>query len=312
MRVLVFGAGVIGRIYAGRLIEAGHQVSLVCRARTAANIEANGIVLRRNGTVAEVVRPPVFSRVSDAGSFDVALVAIRRDQVREALPLLRLIQSDTIVSLIDLPLGLDELSVALGRERYVPAFPGVGGSIGRDGVVDYLEVKQQPTTIGWSPHPPVATALFSSAGFATATTRDMTAWLKTHAVFISAFESSIVHCGGDVVALANDRVAVRDLVLAVREGFRGLHSIDVPVLPTALRVVFLTMPAWFGIRYWGRALAGPLGALGMAQHSQASRGTELPALQDDVRTILEGHPTPLLDAIFDGALGSLPAKKRLA
>jgi 2-dehydropantoate 2-reductase len=312
VRVLVFGAGVIGRIYAGRLIEAGHEVSLLCRTQTAADIEANGIMLRRNGRLAEVVHPRVLSHQSDAGSFDVALVAVRRDQVTDALPLLRHIQCETIVSLIDLPLGLDELSDALGRQRYVPAFPGVAGTIDRHGVVDYLEVRQQPTTIGWSPHAPVASALFSSAGFPTATTRDMAAWLKTHAVFISAFESSILHHNGDVVALARDAREMHDLVLAVREGLRTLQAIDVPVLPTAIRVIFLAMPIWFATRYWSRALAGPLGVLGMAPHSLASRETELPALQVDVRMMLKERPTPLLDAIFAGAVGRLPAKKRVA
>jgi 2-dehydropantoate 2-reductase len=312
MRVLVFGAGVIGRIYAGRLLAAGYQVTMLCRGSAAAEIAAHGIVLRRNGALAEPVRPRIVTAASAAGEVDVALIAIRRDQVSAALPALQLIQAHTIISLIDLPLGLHELSDALGAGRYVPAFPGVAGAIEPSGIVDYLEVKQQPTTVGLAPQTPIALALLASAGFATATSADMAAWLKTHAVFISAFESSIVRYGGDVVALANDRFAVRDLVLAVREGFRGLHSIDVPVLPTALRVIFLTMPAWFGTRYWARALAGPLGGLGMAPHSQASRATELPALQDDVRTILNGHPTPLLEAIFDGALGRLPAKKRLA
>jgi 2-dehydropantoate 2-reductase len=298
MRVLVFGAGVIGQIYAGRLSAAGHSVSLVCRPTTAARIKATGIILCRNGIVSAPVFPKIVVDAADAGIVDIALIAIRRDQVVAAAPELRRIQATTIVSLIDLPLGIEELAEELGAERFVPAFPGVAGVQRSDGVVDYLEVDQQPTTVGRSPREPLVTALLRSARFSTGVSNDMRAWLQTHAVFITAFESAIIGSPGGLSALAANSSGVRSLVLAVREGLIALRKRNTPILPTSIRVIFLVMPVWFATRYWRRALAGPLGALGMAPHSLASRETELPALQDDVRAILRGQNTPRLDAIF--------------
>jgi 2-dehydropantoate 2-reductase len=300
MKVLVFGAGVIGRIYAARLLAAGYDVSMVCHAATADEIRTSGIVLRRNGVLAESVHPRVFLRASEAGSFDIALIAIRRDQVESARRALREIKAATVVSLIDLPLGLRKLANVFGAERYVPGFPGVAGTICSDGVVDYLEVDQQPTTIGRTSEVSLVAVLFNSAGFRTVTSRDMSAWLQTHAIFISAIESAIVACGGNVSVLTSDHLAMRRLVFAIREGLRALRAIDVPVLPIPIRIIFLGMPVWFAARYWRRALAGPLGALGMAPHSWVSRRTELPALQDDVRIILKGQEIPLLEAVFAG------------
>jgi 2-dehydropantoate 2-reductase len=302
MKVLVFGAGVIGRIYAGRLLAAGHDVSVVCRSPTAEGLALHGIVLARNGGAATTSRPRILDDMVDAGTFDFALVAIRRDQVRAAMPELRQIRAGTIVSLIDLPRGVDELFSVFGGAHFVPAFPGVAGTIRADGVVDYLEVSQQPTTIGFASRSDAATGLFHSAGFATAHSPDMRAWLQTHAIFLSAFESAIVASPNGAAGLGANRVAMRNLVLAVREGLRALEAGDVPTLPLSVRAIFLAMPVWFAVRYWSRQLEGPLGVLGMQPHSIASRRTELPALQRDVRAILHGHPMPRLDSIFLASL----------
>src|SRR5471030_2897055 len=110
MKVLVFGAGVIGQIYAGRLSAAGHTVTLVCRKSTAARLEATGIILCRNGVIGTPVFPKIVAHADDAGLVDVALIAIRRDQVIAAIPELRRIRATTVVSLIDLPLGIEELA----------------------------------------------------------------------------------------------------------------------------------------------------------------------------------------------------------
>ena len=45
MRTLVVGAGVIGSVYAGKLLEAGHEVVLLARGRRLSDLQAYGLVL---------------------------------------------------------------------------------------------------------------------------------------------------------------------------------------------------------------------------------------------------------------------------
>lgn len=45
MKICVFGAGVIGSLYAGKLASAGHEVTVVARGNRLVNIENNGILL---------------------------------------------------------------------------------------------------------------------------------------------------------------------------------------------------------------------------------------------------------------------------
>lgn len=45
MRILVFGAGVIGSVYAAHLLRAGHEVTLLARGQRLADLTASGLVV---------------------------------------------------------------------------------------------------------------------------------------------------------------------------------------------------------------------------------------------------------------------------
>ena len=45
MRILVFGAGVIGSVYAGKLLQTGHEVVMLARGRRLSDLQAHGLVL---------------------------------------------------------------------------------------------------------------------------------------------------------------------------------------------------------------------------------------------------------------------------
>ncbi|MCY0905225.1 ketopantoate reductase family protein [Arthrobacter sp. H14-L1] len=298
MRILIFGAGVIGRIYAVRLLSAGHEVSILSRGAATDDLRTNGIRLVREGVNDLQGFPRVVETLGDAGHADLVFVAIRLDQVDAALVSLGALDADVVASFINLPLGTDRLLQAIGADRFVAVFPGVAGRLGNQGTVHYVQVSQQPTAVGWGRAGDMVVSVLKSAGFPVATTKDMDAWLKTHAVFVSAFESALAAVSGDAHALASDSVAVRKLVLAVREGFTALDSRGVSITPAALRVIFQTMPVWFATRYWARQLDGELGRLALAPHSIASRHSELPVLQHDVRSLLGGTAPPQLERLF--------------
>ena len=46
MRILVLGAGVIGSVYAGRLLEAGHDVVLLARGPRLVDLQTHGLILQ--------------------------------------------------------------------------------------------------------------------------------------------------------------------------------------------------------------------------------------------------------------------------
>jgi 2-dehydropantoate 2-reductase len=302
MRVLIYGAGVIGQVYAGRLHKAGHDVVVFARNPTLESLARAGIVLVR-GAETYQAKVEVTGHIGSDDHFDVVLVTVRRDQLDEALPAVAALPADRVVLMQNNPSGAAGIGDAVGRDRVLFGFPGVGGYRRDDGVIEYIEIAQQPTTLGRSKgrEKPVE-ELLKSAGFAVKSTDDMDAWLKTHAVFIAAAGASIEACGGDAAALAADRDRVAAMVKAVGEGFRALAAKGVAVQPLALKAIFTIVPAMFAVPYWQGQLRGPVGMLSLAPHFKATRDTELVGLCRDVRALIAGTvPTPHLDELLAGA-----------
>lgn len=298
MRILMFGAGVIGRIYAARLSAAGHEVSVLSRGTTADRLRQGGIRLVRAGEADIRATPHVLETLAGAGRFDLVFVAVRLDQLEAALDQLASLDASAVASFINLPLGADVLTRTIGVDTFVPAFPGVAGRLDDTGAVRYIQIAQQPTVIGPGSARDVVAAALRSAGFPLAATPNMDAWLKTHAVFIAAFESALAAASGDALSLASDHAAVSKLVRAVRDGLTALHGTGVPILPTPLRIIFLRTPHWFATRYWAKQLAGDLGTLALAPHAVASQHSELPVLQRNVRSLLGGAAPARLERLF--------------
>jgi 2-dehydropantoate 2-reductase len=302
MRVLIYGAGVIGQIYGGRLAQAGHEVTLLARERAAAVLTARGVTLERGGEASRV-RPHVTTAVPAGTAFDVVLVTVRRDQLAEILPAIADLTAGRIALMLNQCVDLELIRQRVGSERTVFTFPGVGGQRMETGAIAYLEISQQKTTIErrHGIEAPVVD-LLRSAGFALDVQADMAAWLKTHAVFITAVGAAILDSGGDSGRLAADRAKVAAMVAAVGEGFRTLGRQHVAITPLPLRLIFTVVPRFVAVRYWQKQLRGPLGTLAIAPHVRATRDTEFPAMCADVRRLVAGHgSTPHLDRLLEAA-----------
>lgn len=301
MKVVVLGAGVIGQIYAARLVGAGNDVTVIARGERLSQLQQNGVRLQQADGKDQWASPRIASVDDASGPFDQAIITVRRDQLDRALPEIARINAPLVTSLINLPLGYHSIAGAIGARRYVPAFPGVAGRITSEGEVVYRQVRHQPTTLGQSSGSAQVERMLVRAGFATAIEPDMLAWFQVHTVFITAFESAILSAGGDTVALSKDRTMVRTVVLAIRHGLAALSDRGVRITPESLRLIFQRMPVWFATVYWKRQLAGEFGNLELAPHALASRRTELPALEEDVLAILDGAVPNELKQLIDTA-----------
>jgi len=300
MRILIYGAGVVGQIYGGRLTEAGHHVTLLARGKELERLAAQGVVLEA-GADACHVRPALASEVGPEDPYDIVLVTVRRDQLDDAVPVVAGLTAERVVFLLNQSQGFEGIRRRVGAARTVFAFPGVGGGRTDEGAIRYLEVPQQRTTVGrHAGAERLVVDLLRSARFRVAITADIEGWLKTHAVFITCLSAAILACGGDSTALATDPGRVRDMVTAVGEGFRALARDGVTVTPTPLRLLFTRVPRIAAVRYWCAQLRGPVGTVAIAPHVRASRDSELPQLWSDVRRLVAGSgPAPHLDQLLD-------------
>jgi 2-dehydropantoate 2-reductase len=297
LKFLVYGAGVIGSVYAAYLWEAGFDVTLLARGQRAEALHKNGIVLENAATGQRTVsRVPVSEHLAPTDIYDVAIIAVRMDQLASVLPFIAANHYiPTVLFMLNNPLGIQGLQ-QLEAQRVVLGFPGAGGT--RQGeVIRYVLIRQQLTTLGEvdgriTPRVKQIAAALKQAQFPVAISHDMQGWLKTHAVFVSCITAALASVDGDSVRLGRTRANVLMMVQAIREGFRALQALGIPIAPTNLKVLFTWMPTWFAVSYWQHALQTPVGTLAIAPHANAARD-EMRQVALDILKVLQSSSAPI-------------------
>ncbi len=274
MRILVFGAGVIGSVYAGKLLQAGHDVVLLARGSRLADLQSHGLLLRdaeSGSRTTQQVR--VVSAPDPDDHFDLVLVPVRAEQLAGALPILTAMTDGSDVLLFG---NTDnqgaEVAAALGARALV-GFPAAGGT--RDGpTITYALIRQQQTMLGepdgsTTPRIRHLQQVFDGAGFSTRLSADMGGWLLAHAAFVVPIAFALYRVGVDPAGLATDRATVRLMVLATREAFTALQAAGNDEIPANLRALY-RLPTMLVAAYWRRVLDGPRGELWFGAHSRAA------------------------------------------
>jgi 2-dehydropantoate 2-reductase len=304
MRILVVRAGVIGSVYAGKLLEAGHKVALLARGRRLSDLLTYGLVLEdaESGQRTEVVVPSL-SKPAPGDRYDLVLVPVRSEQLVGTFPILLGMSDDSDVLFFGNTVGRQaELAAAIGR-RALFGFPAVGGV--RDGpVVRYVLIHQQSTMLGEATHTTTPRArqwqeVLGGAGFPTRISTDIDGWMIAHTAFVVPIGFALLRVGTDSARLAADPNTVDLMVRATREAFKVLVAAGNAEIPANLRMLYLHLPTALIVRYWRRVFAGPRGELWFAAHTRAAP-VEMHALADELRTVLRriGQPTPNLDNLL--------------
>jgi 2-dehydropantoate 2-reductase len=304
MRILMAGAGVIGSVYAGRLLQAGHVVVMLARGERLADLQQEGLILEEAQS-GRSMRIPVsaVASVSPDHRFDLAIVAAQRDQMTGLAPAVSDLDGDPDVLFFGNALGLTERLSATVGERALFGFPAAGGV--RDGpAVRYVLINQQKTMLGGRAGQPsgrvrALQAAFRQAGFATTISSSVEGWLRAHTAFILPIAFALYRAGTDATRLARDPSGLRTMVRATRQAFRALRTAEPMEIPRNVAVLYLAMPEAFAVRYWRRVLASPRGELWFAAHTRAAP-QEMTSLARELLAIihLTGLPTPDLDALL--------------
>ncbi|MEU8233831.1 2-dehydropantoate 2-reductase N-terminal domain-containing protein [Actinoplanes sp. NPDC048967] len=238
MKILVYGAGVLGTLYAARLHEAGHDVALLARGRRLAALREHGVLIAEGDNPA-VRRVPVPIVDKPSNGYDLITVFVRTHQVDAVLESLAAVDGD-VLFLLNWAAGAEPLAAILGPERVLLGFPNAGGTMDGD-VVRYratsLLNRLVPMTIGGT-HPRSERIMqaFRTAGIRARAEPHMDAWLTTHAAFEIPL-SRAAHAAGGPTALAADPEAVRIMLHQIRENLSTLPTPPVPRAFTALKAL---------------------------------------------------------------------------
>lgn len=308
MRILVFGAGVIGSVYAVKLLQAGHEVVMLARGRRLSDLQTHGLVLEeaKSGNRTALAVQSVGEPAPD-DRYEVVLVPVRSEQLASTLPVLTAMNDGSDVLFFGNTAGHEaELLASLG-ERVLFGFPAAGGV--RDGpVIKYVLIRQQKTMLGepsgaMTPRVRHLQDELSTAGFPATISTSIDDWLLGHAAFIAPIAFALYRVDTNPAKLAADPRTLRSMVLAIRQAFTALRAAGNAEIPRNLQVLFLRLPTAFVVAYWRRVFASPRGELWFGAHTRAAPD-EMRSLAQELQKALRrtGHPTPDLDELLTNSI----------
>lgn len=303
VRILVFGAGVIGSVYAGKLLQAGHDVVLVARGRRLSDLLTEGLVLEEARSGRRVaLRVPCVGGPVAGDRYDVVLVPVRSEQLSSTLPALAAMTDGSDVLFFGNTAGHHaELTAALGN-RVLFGFPAAGG-VRAGKVIRYVLISQQKTMLGepdgtTTPRLRHLQGVLKEAGFSTRISSDIDGWLMAHAAFVVPVAFALYRVGGDTARLAADPATLRLMVRGTRQAFAALRAGGNAQIPRNLRILY-RLPTIFVVAYWRRVFASRRGELWFGAHTRAAP-EEMRSLAWQLQEAVTstGRRTPDLDRLL--------------
>ena len=189
MKLLIYGAGVIGGLYAAAFAEAGYDTTVYVRGKRLETLKTRGLLYEKNGKQYKA-KVKVIDTLQNDDIYDFIFLTVKENQVHTALEELRSNGSPNIVTMVNTLEPYGGWEILCGKGRIIPAFPGAGGSY-EDGVLkaDFTPPLIQATTFAeiggnTSERLKKLAALFKTAGVRYRIVKDMHAWQLCHLALV--------------------------------------------------------------------------------------------------------------------------------
>jgi len=291
-KILFFGAGVIGSLYAGKLALAGQNVTVLARGKRLEELKQKGLVLYSEKFGEENPKISVISELKSDDIYDYVFVTLRNDNLNEALPVLSQNQSRNFVFMVNAVTGYSDWIKYLGEERIVAAFPGAGGKV-ENGIVHYQILQEiiQPTTLGeingkYNQRITELKKMLQQAGFPATISKNMDSWQKSH-VAVVCLAYGIYCDGGNNYTLSKNKKIVNLMCMALKENLDFLSKSKFGVEPFKLNF-FRIIPTFLLSVIMSRILNTQWAETVMSNHALAARN-EMEILTSDFIQLAENY-----------------------
>ena len=232
MKILVFGAGVIGTTYAWQLHEAGYDITLFVRKQRMVRYAHSGIPVNYTDLRSQaedygqsVFRPNVIDRLDVNNPFDLIIVSVRSNQWQDALPYIAKHGGKADVLLLgNVWEEVKSVNKLFPKGQCFFGFPEiVTGSPTENGINCHLFRKGH--TILGDPDRKASKRLqktadmMGAAGMSPKVINDIRDWLPTR-YLISAIQPALINKAGGARLFAANKLLIRQYINALKEGQR--------------------------------------------------------------------------------------------
>jgi 2-dehydropantoate 2-reductase len=239
MKILIYGAGVLGSYLAHALIRGGNNVTMLARGRRLDELRNNGNVLRHYfqlRTTADQVN--VIRELQPEDVYDLIFVVMKYPDFQAVLPALAANHSRHVVIVGNnaSPHEMRDYLQANSPVQKKIAFAFIaGGGWKETGRVVSLHGPKGQMTIGglgeeldWRA---VIDQAFTDVKFKLSYYNDMEEWLKSHFMLILPLNSIAAAYNGDLRKAAKDSRLLNQVMDAIDEGHQVLEKLGYTVTP---------------------------------------------------------------------------------
>lgn len=253
MKILVFGAGVIGTIYGYILEQSGNDVTHYVRAGKKKSLESGICIQLLDGRSqpakqeAILYKAKIVEDFSPADKYDLVIVSVRHYQLDSVLPILKDRVGDAGVLIFNGNWdGFRNLDQYLPRSKFILGFPVAGGGY-HAGTLDSArleEIRLGELDGQSTPRLEQLKQMFEGAGLKAEIQANMIHWLWVHFAINSGIIGAAFKAGG-ASELLNSIPNLRKGILAGREALVVCQARGVDVKSFDDAKLFY-MPAWLG------------------------------------------------------------------
>jgi len=232
MRILVYGAGVLGCNLARNLFRFGKDVTLLARGNWAEEIKKNGLRIKNKFSPrVSVSRVPVVTELAAEDTYDVIFVVVRYTQIETVIAALSANKTKNIV-FVGNNVRAKALADSLPEKNVMFAFAHSAGHRESDRVVS-ADVKK--ITIGQLSDAPsnekLIGQIFGDTKYKVIYEPNMGDFLLCHAAFVLPAVFACYKTDGNLKKLKGDTAYFNRLVDANIEGYRVIKSAGHSILP---------------------------------------------------------------------------------
>ena len=234
MKILVYGAGVLGCNLARNLFRAGKDVTLLARGNWAEEIRKNGLRIKDKFSLRTSVSCiPVVTTLAPHAQYDVIFVVLRYTQLGSALDTLQTNRTKNIV-FVGNNVRARALAAALPEKNVLFAFALSAGHREADRVVS-IDLKK--ITIGQLSdavsNAGLIEEIFGGTKYRVVYEPNMEDYLLCHVAFVMPAAFACYKTDGDLKKLRGNTTYLNRLIDANIEGYRAIRNAGHEILPKA-------------------------------------------------------------------------------
>ena len=289
MKILVFGAGVLGCNLARNLFRTGKDVTLLARGQWAEEIKRNGLRIKdKFSPKVSVSRIPVVTELAPEDTYDVIFVVARYTQLETILDVLRANGTKNVV-FVGNNVRAVETAAALPEKNVLFAFASSAGHRERDRVasIDLKKITIGPLA-GAPSQQPLIDQIFSGTKYKAAYEPNMGDYLLCHAAFVLPVAFACYKTDGDLKKLKGDTAYLSRLIDANIEGYRAIRNAGHEILPDADKEFEGAAYRKTCLRFFKLMCATSLGKICASDHAM-NAVDEMGALNRDIRSFFDAN-----------------------